>query len=343
MKETLGDYLDFTRAERRGVFILSILIVLILIYPYLHSHFIVKENKDYSSFQQEISEWRAGIVVMDSSFSPQKDFIFENNSKNKSYDNNWKNEKGASSNEVALNPFSFNPNSATEKELLSLGLPQKTVNIILNYREKGGRFYQKEDLKKIFGFKEEWYQELLPFIQITKDSSDKNENIKGKEFSDELSKDKISLPQKPIVNTTNSNSNQSISYSIDINVADEVEFQKLRGIGPAFSKRIIKYRKALGGFVKIEQIGEVYGIADSTFQKIKPYLIKSTGTIQKININTATVDQFKSHPYLKWKMANAIVKYRDTHGKFTSVNDLENIYAIPKDVLKKLKPYLKVD
>jgi competence ComEA-like helix-hairpin-helix protein len=90
----------------------------------------------------------------------------------------------------------------------------------------------------------------------------------------------------------------------------------------------------------VEQIGETYGLPDSTFQKIKPFLNAGAAEIKKININTATKDELKAHPYIRWNLANAIVEYRNQHGTFNSVDDLKNIALIDEEVMAKIAPYL---
>ena len=56
---------------------------------------------------------------------------------------------------------------------------------------------------------------------------------------------------------------------ININRASEHELQKLFGIGPKLSKRIVEYRKKNGKFIEIIEIMKVKGIGESKFNKIK--------------------------------------------------------------------------
>ena len=59
---------------------------------------------------------------------------------------------------------------------------------------------------------------------------------------------------------------------ININTASSTELQTLNGIGPALAGRIIDYRNSYGNFVTIEEIMEVKGIGEKTFEKIKDYI-----------------------------------------------------------------------
>ena len=221
---------------------------------------------------------------------------------------------------VPLKPSKFDPNTAPEKILLENGIPQKQVKMIIKYRTKGGKFYKKEDLKKIYGMPETVYNNLTDYIKIESTFNEK----------------------KPIAKASSKNPFVKKSFEpiqIDINKASAEEWQKLRGIGPAFSKRITKFRDALGGFYSINQVGETYGLPDSTFQSIKTQLVKSS-LLKKININQASEEDLKKHPYISWKQAKLIASYRTMHGDFKLVEDLLQIQAFNQEWFDKVKYYL---
>ena len=93
----------------------------------------------------------------------------------------------------------------------------------------------------------------------------------------------------------------------------------------------------------ISNVDETFGLPDSTFQKIKGFLVISYTELRQININTATIDQLKSHPYIRYVIANAIVQYRNQHGNFTAIDDIKKIMLITEDVFNKLAPYIVVN
>jgi competence ComEA-like helix-hairpin-helix protein len=128
----------------------------------------------------------------------------------------------------------------------------------------------------------------------------------------------------------------------DINTTDTTALIALPGIGSKLAYRIINFRDKLGGFHSVDQVGETYGLPDSTFQKIKPYLNINPNAVRKININTATKDELKAHPYIRWQLANAIVEYRNQHGTYKSIDDLRNIVLIDEATLNKIAPYLSL-
>jgi competence protein ComEA len=125
-----------------------------------------------------------------------------------------------------------------------------------------------------------------------------------------------------------------------VNEADSTAFSTVPGIGSRLANRIIGFREKLGGFYSADQIGETYNLPDSTFQKIKPFLKTGDKTVKKININTADASTLKTHPYIRWNLANAIVQYRTQHGNYKSVDDLKQIAIITPEIFQKISPYL---
>jgi competence ComEA-like helix-hairpin-helix protein len=129
---------------------------------------------------------------------------------------------------------------------------------------------------------------------------------------------------------------------IDINAADTSAYISLPGIGNRLADRIIRFREKLGGFYSIDQIAEVYGLADSVFQKIKPLLKLGPFSIKKIDINTATLEELKAHPYIKYTIANSIVQYRSQHGTFSTLEDIKKIVLITEEVYVRISAYLVI-
>jgi len=60
-----------------------------------------------------------------------------------------------------------------------------------------------------------------------------------------------------------------IAGKINLNTATAAELESLPGIGPSLAQGIIDYRLRHGKFKKIEDIIEVYGIGQKTFDRIK--------------------------------------------------------------------------
>jgi DNA uptake protein ComE-like DNA-binding protein len=128
---------------------------------------------------------------------------------------------------------------------------------------------------------------------------------------------------------------------IDINEADSLDLEQLPAIGEKLSSRIVRYRDRLGGFMKLTQLKEVYGLSDSTYQIIFPLLkIEKEFKPKQIDINKADYSEMRKHPYTNISFIKLVLAYRKAHGDFTSQLDLEKIEQIDKSVLDRLAPYL---
>jgi DNA uptake protein ComE-like DNA-binding protein len=126
----------------------------------------------------------------------------------------------------------------------------------------------------------------------------------------------------------------------DLNTADALDLQKVKGIGPAYSERIIKYRDILGGFADTTQLHEVYGLPPETIHElVKHFTIQSN--VKPITINTDSIKTLIKHPYISYDLAKIIVNYRAQHGDFKSVNELRKIKALDERTFLRLKPYLE--
>ena len=204
--------------------------------------------------------------------------------------------------------FPFDPNKLTTNQWEQLGLSTQQAGIIKHYQDKGGRFYSKEDLKKMYAITAADYKRLAPYINIP-ESAYTNKKAKPGEI-------------------------------IELNTADSAKLTMLKGIGPSFAVQIIRYRGRLGGFYHKEQLKEVYGIDSLKYEEIKGQVSVNAGKIKKININTISFSQLRIFPYLSYKQANAVIEYRKQHDNYASIADLKNIVLLDEGILRKIEPYL---
>lgn len=126
----------------------------------------------------------------------------------------------------------------------------------------------------------------------------------------------------------------------ELNSADSMDLVQLYNIGPTMARRILKYRALLGGYCRKEQLQEVYGMDSARYADIAPHLTVDTSNIDKIDINTASVDQLKRHPYLDYYQAKAVVRLRDERGPYRQPTDLLNIPTIDTQTFKRIEQYL---
>ncbi len=216
--------------------------------------------------------------------------------------------------------FVFDPNNISVDSLKLLGFGNYAANNIDKYRLKGGRFYNASDLQKIYGLDSLKYHKIQPYI-----------NIKTPRISEKRMENK-KLPiifDKPGLALN----------SIDINLADTTEFKKLKGIGSVYANRIIKFRNSLGGYFSIGQISDVWGISDSLFTAIKPYLFIDSTHLKKKNINSLSKGLLIKHPYIDWNKARIIASYKKMHGDYKSMDDFRKMHGISEAFVDTLTHY----
>lgn len=321
IRKWINDYLTFTRKERIAVIVLLISIFLIWSFPNFN-----KPSVSLSNLLSDSSLIKDIQIIYDKDSAQRQNKEF-NDERNKPNNYQFDRNTGTINSESHYELFEFDPNTLSIEGWVKLGIRDRTIKTIQNYLSKGGHFYKKEDLKKIYGFSSRDYERLFSYIKI---------HLNAENYSKE--KNKYSTVEK-LINTGNIKSNP---VNIDINLADTTAFISLPGIGSKLANRIIQFREKLGGFYSVNQIAEVYALPDSTFQKIKTRFIITDNVIDKFNINTSSKDEMKNHPYIKWTLANAIVEFRAQHGSYIKIEDLLKINLINEEVLEKIKPYIKV-
>jgi len=320
--EFIKDYLAFTRKERIGILTVVSVILLTLFLPDILSK--TTRNlpiKMDTAWMAAVKKSEIKVDSFDNDYQKNDNenvYAYQYDKRKSSYNEN---------NIIKGELFYFDPNTITGSEWKRLGIREKIIKTIENYRNKGGRFYKPEDLQKIYGLHDDEYERLKPYIKIESNTPKTNEVFVSSRPKDEIQPSKTYAARYSI---------------IDVNTADTTAFISLPGIGSKLAARIITFREKLGGFYSVEQIGETYGLPDSTFQKIKQYLKLDNPSVKKININTSTVDEMKAHPYIKYSLANPIVTYRNEHGSFSKVEDIKKVMVVTDEIYKKIEPYLSL-
>lgn len=224
-----------------------------------------------------------------------------------------------------MEAFHFDPNSLSKDSLLMLGFSKFATNNLMKYRENGGKFKNKESLLKVYGVDSQLYEQLEAYIEI-KEKHSQSENRK-----------KVSAPK------IDTKSKAKARVQVDVNRASEADFKKLSGIGEKLSQRLVKYREALGGFHSFEQLNEIYGLPEETYEAILPQLLMESHSLQKIPINSVSFKTLLKHPYADYELTKKLINYRNSHGSFKSEDDFNSIYLIDSEKLSRLLPYLSFE
>lgn len=233
---------------------------------------------------------------------------------------NEKEDKVSSEIKISNERFVFNPNTVSEEDAQKLGMSKKLSATLINFRSKGGKFFKPEDLKKLYGLPPQLYEELESYILIPNSKS---------EFKRDTVYPTARVYEKKVYAKT----------IVEINTADSLSIVYLKGIGPGFTKRIMKYRAMLGGFHSVNQLKEVYGMTDSTFVLLSSQIKLDPNSISKIPINAIDFNSLRKHPYFNFQTAQAVVNFRLKHGKFTE-QSFRDLGIFSEDKLRLILPYL---
>jgi len=285
MKQGIKNYLAITKKEWNGLVVLVILIVLTALMPYVYQLL----HKDNTINKKDFDEALSQLTKVGGDSS-----------------NHFKTNANNTHHQMAM--FPFNPNTVSVEQWEQLGLTEKQAGVIKHYLAKGGRFYTKQDLKKIYTLSDGDFSRLEPYVDIPRAAGG---------------------PKEPLT-----------VKMIEINSADSTKLSKIPGIWPALAKRIFRYKERLGGFIDKQQLKEIYGLDSSKFDELAPRVSVNAGLIKKISINSISLSQFQLFPYLSYKQKNAIIEYRNQHGNYTSIADFKNIAILDEVILRKIEPYL---
>lgn len=178
---------------------------------------------------------------------------------------------------------SFDPNTYKVNDWVQIGFSEKQAESIIRYKNAiGGKFESKEDLKKCYVISTVKYHELESYIKLPSQNIENTSNIKILQISNE----------KKDINTASFN---------DINSVIENEI---------ITKRILSFRKGLGGFVSMEQIKDVYDITSEMVSRIFDSFVLDPSQVLKINLQTASEEDLYKHIYLR-KYKNKIIEARN--------------------------------
>lgn len=305
----------FSQRETSGFIVVILLLLLLLIFPFAYERLLPPTVSTYTTDKATLDSL---VALLEAQAPPERKPYQKRNAK-----------------AVTVSLFDFDPNQIDAAQWQSLGLPKYLAERIIKYRSKGGKFRVKKDLQKIYGFPEKLYAQLYPHILLP-DAMNRTYPAtyppKEKSFVRETAFKPY--PKKEAATISRFN----------LNAADTVQLKQIKGIGSGFSKRIIKYRDLLGGFVSAEQVREVYGLDSTVADELLTYaFVEGNQPFNKLRINVATAEELDAHPYISPKLAKVMVAYRQQHGKYGSLADLYNIRILDKATLTKLTPYLSFE
>lgn len=306
------DFFYFSRSEKRGVIILAFLICVVILGGGVLSMYRQWQELVFSNnFEEEYTRFMASLKKQEATANAA-----------------WQKRRGKDDRSyeeeqpVVLAPF--DPNTADSIVFRQMGLPGWMVKNILSYRQKGGKFRTPADFRKIYGLTEEQYTTLAPYIHVDEEYR---------------KKDTIRIAAEPYISST-PDSLKPFKYApgtvIALNAADTTELKKIPGIGSAYARKIVNYRRQLGGFYTIGQLQEI----ELNVDELSQWFSIAEEETKRINLNKASVERLTAHPYFNFYQAKAIVEHRKRKGNLKRLGQIALYDEFTEKDMERLKHYV---
>ena len=305
LKQFFIEYFTMNRMQQSGTLVLIFLIIVVALLPRFVARYNANRNQpDFARFDSIMANYEPLVDEADSRQADTK---------------------------IADTIFTFDPNTATYDDFLSIGLSERISANIVKYRQSGGKFKKPDDFAKIYGITDSVYNRLRPYIYImVSEDAGKPQKTYGKKTKRNSA--------KPSETTYSQPKEQPM---VELNTADSAQLDALRGIGPVLARRIITYREMLGGFYSVEQLREIRSLPSETYASLYEQFYIDTTKITKIDLNDFKYKQLSRHPYMSVTQLNSIMNYKKLMGKFESVSDLQKYKLIDTLTYDKISPYLE--
>ncbi len=339
------DFFSFNKRERITIIALTFLIILVQLLIWTKDSWVkfLPENveKKYER-TKELEAFRDSVTAQKPTYASQQ----------RSYQ-----EKPTA---VSVKLVPFNPNTADSTALRGLGLRAYVVKNILNYRRKGGSFRKPADFARIYGMEPEVFAQLEPYIQLegqnggvraagalsSAESANELKNVQTNKSAEATTGNQTANGEKTTELITAQPSSQAsesparVNPDFDLNSADTSLLQQLKGVGSFTANRISRYRNQLGGFYSMSQLSEIKGLYPETLTRLQSMLKIDPNRIQTLNVNKASLEKLRAHPYLTFYQAKVIVELRKARGSLHSLDELSKFKEFKPEDLERLKWYL---
>ncbi len=214
--------------------------------------------------------------------------------------------------------YPFNPNYITDYKAYTLGMSEEQIVRLERFRESGKFINNKEQFQQVTQVSQAWMDSISHYFKFPS-----------------------------WVNKPQSNQRRYKTVAIkpsNINTASLEQLQKVYGIGPALSRRIMKERANLDGFINMKQVRAVYGITDSTMLQLnKHFYITVPVGFKKIALNKASVDDLSTIPYLSDYLIDKLIEQRTLRDGFKSWDEVVLTSRFPQEKLPLIQLYLTID
>lgn len=219
--------------------------------------------------------------------------------------------------------YPFNPNFITDYKGYTLGMSNEEIDRLHQFRKQNKWVNSSEQFQDVTQVSDSLLEEISPYFKFP----DWVTNSKPKSYSNTFSK---------------SNVPKTYEQKIDLNLATQLQLQKVYGVGEKLSEGIIRYREKYNGFVSEAELTEVWGLSPEVIERInEQFTVKTPRKITKFNLNTVDRNQLVTIPHIDYEIANSIIEERTLRDGFKSIDDLTKVEHFPINKIEIIRLYLQ--
>lgn len=216
-----------------------------------------------------------------------------------------------------LKIYPFNPNYLTKEKSFQLEMSLEEFERLQLLRNQGKFVNSNQEFQQITQVSDEWMKKYAQYFKFP-------DWVNKKSQAEQPSKvEKISIDVK------------------DLNRATKEDFLAIKGVGEATAMKLLNEREKLGGFVSVKQLDFIYGISSEALKNLKQsFKLKSKPAIEKINLQTASIEELARVPYLTKTMARQIVIERSKQDEPLTKQQFQKIKGLPLEKIEIILLYL---
>ncbi|MGM0634469.1 MAG: ComEA family DNA-binding protein [Bacteroidota bacterium] len=218
--------------------------------------------------------------------------------------------------------YPFNPNYLKDFKAYQLGMTTAEYDRLAEFRSKDQWINSAEDFQEVTQVSDSLLKEIETYFKFP-------------DWVIQQEKQKKSQPKKTQL---------TYAEKKNLNKVSAEELTQISGVGKVLSKRIIRFRDKIGGFVGDIQLKDIYGLDYETRNKITAmYTTKLDQPVERIDINSASLIQLSEIPYFDYELAREIRNFVKLREGISSFEDLAKIQDFPSYKIDRIQLYLKID
>ena len=218
--------------------------------------------------------------------------------------------------------YPFNPNFITDFKGYKLGMSSEEIDRLLDYRKQNKWINSKEDFQKVTKVSDSFLDQISSYFKFP---------------------DWIGNPKPKYSDWRKGFKEKTFDQKIDLNIATQLQLEKINGIGKSFSKRIVDYRSKLIGFSDDIQLYEVYGLDYQVVKRVlNEFTVKTPKEIIKMNLNKISASDIATIPGISFELAKRIWEFRILNERIVDFMELKKIEGLTERKLQGIQLYLKL-